>query len=275
LPEGQRLAPFPAERAVPAQLLSGDDVSSILQQISRDYEAMAAQLANMPEGDLGDRLKAYDNHDRFTFGRAFTRKFRGRELRHGWFRKDRFQAVRPDDRSQFPGGPFFLSAYPGVRAAVERTIEILGEDLPDDEEALLSIYCHRVLVRPGSPYRGFRHRDNKVREKCGTCVWYPRLDAEKVEGVTLFCKLPEPGLSEAELRARQPELRLPAAEYRGKVMVMRYPHNLFHGVEPGAHRAPAEPGRERRLADFFQPQPADFIKDLVIVTLSEEPNFED
>jgi len=275
LHEGQTVAPLSADRAALAQLHGDNDVREILRQLAQDYESMAMQLAALPEEGLGERLKAYDNHDRFTFGRALTRKVKGRALRNGWFHKNRLQAVRPGDSSQFPGEPFFLSANPGVRAAVERSVEILSEDLADEEEALVSVYCHRVLLRPGSRYIGFRHRDAKVREKCGTCAWYPRIDAEKVDGVTLFCKLPEPGLSEKELRAREPELRFPPAEYREKLMVMRYPFNLFHGVEPGEHRQPAESGRERRLADFFHPRPDDFIKDLLIVTLSEEPTFED
>jgi hypothetical protein len=273
--QAQRLRPnLPDLTLEPAQLLCSDAIRKTLRQIETDYARMASQLSGLPDERLAERLKAYDNYNRFTFGRARTAKLSGREFRRGLTPRN-FQAIREGDTSPFPEEMSEWS-YSGVWQAVRWSAEVLSEDVPADERALLSVYCHRVVIRPGAVYPGFRHRDTtKVQERCGTCAWYPRIDAEKMEGVALFCKLNEPGLTEKQLRSQEPDFCFPMEEYRQRMLLMRYPHNLFHGVEPGQNRTPKEEGRKPSVRDFFAPHPNDFVKDLVIITMSEEINAED
>lgn len=85
----------------------------------------------------------------------------------------------------------------------------------------------------------------------------------------MFCRL---GPRDASDRA--PGFLFPSSEYAQAVVVLRYPDNLFHGVTPGRHRL-ARARSARRARDFLSPHPDDFVKDLVIVTLSDAPNAED
>jgi hypothetical protein len=152
-----------------------------------------------------------------------------------------------------------------VHAALELAAALLLADVGSEDEVFLSIYCHRVLLRPGSVYRGFAHQDNKSGESCGTCVFYPRVDSEKIVGLSLFCR-------------SRADLELTAASYAGTAVLMRYPHNLAHGVGQGHHRQiNAAPARVRvpSVRDFIAPAQEDFVKDLMIVTISEAPNAED
>jgi len=256
----------------PAQLLSAGVVDEINGRIEEDFERIAAELAAEPEEALRHRLKQYDNYDRFTLGRVTSERKRREEWAEpaeGWF-----HPVREADPSGFPR-PFGSATYPGLWAAIRKSAELLAENVSAGEELMVSTYCLRVLVRPGTLYKGFKHRDSKTGERCGTCVWYPRVDAGKIDGATLFCSLNDPTVPERVMRLREPDFRFDPGEYHRKLLVMRYPDNLFHGVLKGLHKHPREEGRVPGAKDFIQPREDDFVKDLMVVTLSESSTAEE
>lgn len=261
------------DRPGPVKVLWGNRVSTVQDHLGREFAELASRLSGLTDTALGLRLKAYDNFDRLTFGRAISVRLTGRDLGRDGPPPEAFHPIRADDPSDFPD-PLGPRTYPGVWDALQSSIDLLRADVRADEQVFVSLYCHRVLVRPGGAYSGFSHRDNQPGQSCGTCVWYPRVDATKLAGAMVFCRWPEAGdRGQSEWLDRQ--LTLPTAGYHRGLLLMRYPHNVVHGVTPGRHRLPVDPGRTASVRDFVLPNEDDFIKDLLIVTVSEAPNAED
>lgn len=256
-------AACPTDRS-PFELLRDGPIPAIQQQLRCDFLLLANQLAQSDEQALRARVRDYDEGHRFTFGRAISARVRRHSLAADITERHALQRISATDQSGFPA-PLSSHSYPGVNAALELAVALLLADVGPEDELFLSIYCHRVLLRPGAVYRGFAHQDNKPDESCGTCVFYPQVDWTKIIGLSLFCR-------------SRADLELTAAGYAGAALLMRYPHNLVHGVSPGRHRQSTAARRGARapsVRDFIAPAEEDFIKDLMIVTISEAPNAED
>lgn len=248
----------------PFELLHDGPIPAIQQQLRRDFRLLASQLAQSDERDLRARVRNYDEGHRFTFGRAISARVQRHLLTPEITKRHALQRIAATDQSGFPA-PLSRHSYPGVSAALELAVALLLTDVGSEDELFLSIYCHRILLRPGAVYRGFAHQDNKPGESCGTCVYYPQVDWEKVVGLSLFCR-------------SRADFELPAARYADAAVLMRYPHNLVHGVSPGRHRQNTAARcriRVPSVRDFVAPAAEDFVKDLMIVTISEAPNAED
>jgi len=248
----------------PIELLRDGPIPAIQLQLRRDFVLLASELTQSDERALRARVRDYDDGHRFTFGRAMSARVWRHMLAPDITGRHVLQRISATDQSGFPA-PLSWHSYPGVHAALELAVALLLEDVGPEDELFVSIYCHRVLLRPGAAYRGFAHRDNKPGERCGTCVFYPRADWAKIVGLSLFCR-------------SRADLELTAARYAGAALLMRYPHNLVHGVSPGRHRqSTTAPCGDRvpSVRDFIAPAEEDFVKDLMIVTISEAPNAED
>jgi hypothetical protein len=253
----------------PVELLSNPGVTARNQALAAMYDELVDRVfARAAEEDLQPRIRAYDNNQRFTFGRAQTSMMPVSQLSDGfdlsWLR--RLQFDQPDE-SCFP------VAWPDLPC--EQMAEIidfsLTELLRDDSkegDAMVTLFAHRTLVSAGGDYPGFFHRDIFPGEGAiGTAVWYPRILHENIKGAELYAYKAGQDVSLGDLKPLEPDFEFSPATYNGSTMIMRYPHNAAHGVRPGrsTHRIGDSHEPLRR---FVVPDPDAFVKDLVIITVS-------
>jgi hypothetical protein len=267
---------MPSTSAEPTQLpgtitrLADPEVRDLNSQLADLYEEIAARhLAGASESELQVRVRAYDNHQRLTFGRAQSALLPCRDL----YDLEFGQLARLDDggpdRSYFPGD-VDDQVYAVLTDVLRHTVStLLAGGGHDDDLAMLTLFCHRVLVRPREKYRGFFHRDLAPRSgRIGTVIWYPRIRHDLVDGLEFFVYSAAQDVPLGTLRDREPDFKFEPAQYDRSALVLGYPHNYAHGVLPGINKA--EPaGRPASLRDFTSPGPDCFVKDLVIVTVSE------
>jgi hypothetical protein len=258
-----------------AGLLSNPEIEEINVEIVDDYKRISEQLSSQTDSLLMERLKAYDDFSRFTFGRAITGLMECHELQYRLPDQLEFTVVRKGDPNIFPS-PLHSSNYPGVCRAISYITKVLVNDVPPKDRVMLSVYCHRVVIEPGGVYRGFYHRDNKPGEKCGTAVWYPQILHDQFKGVDLKCFLNRPGWTDKDLISSTADFQFQLTDYREKVMLMKYPHNLLHGVTRGAHTYDVSgSNKPNNIRRFLQSSASVFLKDLVIITISSHINAED
>jgi len=107
--------------------------------------------------------------------------------------------------------------------ALQVSVAYLRADVPADEAVFVSLYCHRVLVRPGGVYSGF-FIVTINRRKLRHLRLYPRVDAAKLAGASVICRWPGKAFTPSGSPDR--ELTLPASAYHRSLLLMRYPHNI-------------------------------------------------
>lgn len=252
------------------ELLSNPVISRLNRQLINLYAEMALRLKNQSEFELTRRVRAYDNYQRFTFGRGQTKY-----LRCGDLAKDlnvraieRLQFDEPDS-SYFPG-EISEETYSTLNEVLQYSVGAMFDSRTyDADEVLVTLFCHRVIVPPGVTYKGFFHRDLAPEGgRIGTLVWYSQVRASAMDGANLFGYLGDQDESFKELGKRAPDYKFAPAEYNDKLLLMEYPYNYAHGVSPGKNPNPANESHEM-LAEFLSPSLKSFVKDLVIVTFSE------
>lgn len=251
-------------------LVRSQPVASDAAVIQDLFDDMAVGLHDLSECELGARIRAYDNNQRFTMGRGQTELMNAHRLVNDFsftmVRQLRCEG-RPDS-SYFPS-PTLHDCYARLESVVKNALAMIVGDLDLDELPLVmaTVFLHRVVVRPGERYPGFFHRDlPEQRDRIGTVVIYSRVRWDSIQGADLYAY----GSPEAlgVLRGRQPDALYSPRDYAGGAMVMKYPHNFAHGARPGCNPEPIDKLREASLRDFLVPRPTDFVKDLAIVTVS-------
>lgn len=262
-----------AQTDAAATLLDDPEVVAINQGINHEYKLMLTELSRLTDEQLSARMRAYDSHQRFTLGRANTELMPIKELisklKYGELLRD-----IPPVHSFF-AKPVTQKNFPFLHAAMVKTLSILTEGVPENEVAMLSLYCHRVVVQPGNTYHGFFHRDNKKREKCGTMVYYPNVSFKEFSGCDFVCFDNKEPLPDREIIEQGPDYFFPKERYAGKAVIMQYPYNLIHGVTVGKNTLIDNSPRSQNVRDFLTDHPYNFVKDLVVITLSEACNAED
>jgi hypothetical protein len=229
----------------------------------------------MSESERQYRIRSYDNSQRFTLGRAMS------PLLDSYGLAERFSITRLErlgndrsDMSFFPGG-LDDALYAPLGEVLSYALDaILGAD-DFREKVMVSLLCHRVLLRPQERYKGFLHRDLAPRGgRIGTAIWYPEVRDSLVEGMEFIAFAASQAVPLGALRSKEPDLKATPATYRQKVMILPYPHNYAHGVLPGANPK-AVVDRVATLDDFIAPPPDCFIKDLVIIGVSVDSPIEE
>jgi hypothetical protein len=240
--------------------------------LSTMYRRLATErFASLSEDELRPRIRAYDNNQRFTFGRAQTSmmpiaRFLGAfdldwlcQLNFGGPDESFFPAAWSDD---------VFSSLPDILSFSIR--ELLASADVADEEAMVTVFAHRTLVRPGGSYPGFFHHDLfPPPGRIGTAVWYPSVASANIQGAELYAYTASQDVPLDVLRQREPDFKFAVDIYNDAVMIMRYPYNVPHGVTPGVNPRHPEPGRSAILRDFLEPAVDCFVKDLVIITVSD------
>jgi len=258
-------------------LVSNHESDSINQAINEDFSRMSAELSHASEQDLNARLRLYDGYQRMTFGRALASLMAGSAVLHELVETD-FKPYMNNgqvDKSFFPR-PFTQQNYGGVWAAVRYSVRMLFNTLMQSDSVMVSVYCHRVLVRPGERYHGFMHRDlDPGGGRIGTVIWYPHVDVSKIIGAELFSYDVEQDVTLEELAGRPPDHVFEPSVYNGKVMFFAYPKNYPHGVRPGHNRILSDVLCAASPNDFLQPKSSFFVKDLLILAVSERSPAED
>jgi hypothetical protein len=257
-----------------ARKLDDSHLIAINHSLNADYRNILARLAAFTEEELSKRIRAYDSHQRFTLGRANTPKMAMAELADGVKSGTLFKPIKPNDHSAFLE---LLDSdhYPALYKAIIESVNILTNYGCAEGEGLISVYCHRVVVRPGNIYRGFLHRDNKKGEKCGTLVWYPNISYRQFAGCDFVCFNNDDSLPDSEIVKRKPDYFFSKEEYAGNILYLEYPHNLIHGVTIGKNIQDSFTAISSNSKEFLVESPLNFIKDLVVITLSDAPNAED
>ena len=253
----------------PIELLSSPEVVARNRRLVEMYDELADRVfASLPAEELRPRIRAYDNNQRFTFGRAQTAPMPLSVLSDGfdleWLQRLHFD--RPDE-SCFPVGWRELPCD-DMGEIIDFSLAQLLRDAPLDGEAMVTLFAHRTLVLAGDDYPGFFHRDLFPEEGAiGTAVWYPRILHENIDGAELYAHTAAQDVSLGSLSLLEPEFEFSPATYNGSAMIMRYPHNAAHGVRPGRNTNPTGDGAGLRR--FVAPESDAFVKDLVIITISE------
>jgi hypothetical protein len=256
-------------------LVSNDRVSDISASLITDYNEMLTDLASASVAGLRARVRAYDNMQRLTLGRAQTALLPLANIRTSitWESFHRLSVNGPD-KSFFPKR-LTRRRYQGVLDAIAYSLENLVEGSAYDKDSVLvTVFCHRVLVRPGEQYLGFLHRDLPVPGRIGTAVWYPRVDSKLIEGAQLF-GFESDSHPLKYYDSLEPDYVFDPSVYDGRVLMMSYPRNFVHGVRGGVNNAPRAISRELHVADFLHPTDNCFIKDLTIITVSSESPVEE
>lgn len=254
-------------------LVADSTVQELNQQLSRIYEQTADRyFRHLSESILSERVRAYDNHQRLTFGRAQSRLQLCRNLTSG-FDLGLLERIDSDgpDTSGFPGA-ITDNVYSPLKTVIEQSLYYILRDshVEQDELAMVTVLLHRVLVRPGETYKGFFHRDLAPRTgRIGTIIWYPEIRYSLIEGLEFIAYSAEQDVPLGVLRSRKPDFAFPPDQYARNALLLTYPNNYPHGVLPG--RSVVRSPRQRRPspADFISPDPDLFFKDLAIITVSE------
>jgi hypothetical protein len=268
---------FTEEALKNISLVSSNEIDSINRAINKDFSRMETELQYTPERDLYARLRQYDGYRRMTFGRALTGLKVGSAVLHGLVETD-FKPCTHNgtiDPSFFPR-PFTQQNYAGLWAALRYSVRMLFNMPMQSDPVLVSVFCHRVLIRPGETYNGFMHRDLAPEGgRIGTVIWYPRVDARKIVGAELFSYNVEQDVTFEELAGRPADHVFNPSAYHGKVMFLAYPKNYPHGVRPGYNRATSDVTCTASPKDFLQPKASFFVKDMFILSISERSPVED
>lgn len=164
-------APPSMERLGSISLVSGREIDSINLALNEDFSRMAAELHHLPEPQLKARLRQYDGYQRMTFGRALTGLVSGEDGLYRLAETDFKHCIHSDngDASFFPR-PFTQKHYPGVWAALQYSLQMHCTSPIQSDSVMVTIFCHRVLVRPGEVYGGFMHRDLPQEARCGVLL---------------------------------------------------------------------------------------------------------
>ena len=170
-------------------LLENPSVTRYNAELVKIFDSMATQhLRYESAARLSKRIRRYDGHQRLTFGRASTRPMSYEEIVSA-IDLSRFAHVdQPgNDASFFPEDLSSASFRPlndVLKYSIHTLIEPIGLLW---ENSLVTIFCHRVLVRPQETYKGFLHRDLAPRSgNIGTVVWYPQVKHRLIEGLSLI-----------------------------------------------------------------------------------------
>jgi hypothetical protein len=258
-------------------LLSTPGIDQINRRLLADFEHMATELRGLPLTALNSRLRHYDGYQRLTFGRAPTAMMSAGAIFQENF-EFAFESQRLTasiDASRFLS-PLIPENYPGLWFAIAHSARLLVTPDMHGDLVVVSVFCHRVLIRPGESYRGFTHRDlAPVGGRIGTVIWYPRVDAHKVLGAQLVVYNVEPAVSLEEVGGRRPDRVFEPYQYRGKVLLLPYPKNYPHGVQPARNPLRTDVLGETSVRDFVEPNGSDFIKDIFILAVSDRSPVED
>lgn len=276
------MAAVGAQQYIPGTvgLLSGQEIADLNRRLADLYaESLDRHFRGAADSEMRYRIRAYDNHQRFTLGRAQSALLQLSTLATSGI--DFADLKQRHDNG--PDRSFFLEwddnhhIYESLLDAVRYTVQTLLPDYTENEGlAMVTVFCHRVLVRPQEHYKGFFHRDLAPRSgKIGTIVWYPTIRHELVSGLDLVAYAAKPDVTLKTLYGQTPDYQFTPSVYAGKALVLGYPHNYAHGVRAGVNHAVRTTDVKPSLQDFVLPDGEDFIKDLVIITISERSPVED
>jgi hypothetical protein len=271
-------APPSTETLGSLSLVSSHEIDSINLALNEDFSRMAAELHHVPEPQLKARLRQYDGYQRMTFGRALTGLVSGEDGLYRLAETDFKHCTHSEykDASFFPR-PFTKKHYPGVWAALQYSVRMHCTSPIQSDPVMVTIFCHRVLVRPGEVYSGFMHRDlpQEAGGRIGTVIWYPRVDGGNMVGAHLFSYNIAQTITLEKLAAQLPDYVFAPSVYKGKVMFLAYPNNYPHGVRPGCNQTIADVHCPTSLNDFLQPRASFFVKDMFILAVSERSPVEE
>ncbi len=259
---------------------SPDDItlqsSPEVQHLNSALASIFSEIANRSfrhasDANLATRIRAYDNNQRLTFGRAQSSLMRCGQIRASIGVTDLYPIeFDSPDKSYFPTdlSESLYAPFTDVLGLSARTI--LQTDAYDDDTAMITLFCHRVLIRPQERYGGFFHRDLAPHGgRVGTIIWYPNIRDHLVDGLQFIAYRADEYEDLQALRTRAPDMSAHPSQYGNNAVALAYPYNYPHGVLPGQNQMPSTGSREKSLADFVFPAPDCFVKDLVIVTVSE------
>jgi len=228
-------------------------------------------FANVSESDLLPRIRKYDNNQRFTFGRGQSKLMPCKDILRAFDlgKLERLFYKTPD--ASFFLGSLADALYSPLAEILQYSISTMLHGHENDSDlAMVTLFCHRTLVRPQERYKGFFHLDLAPRKgRIGTMIWYPEIRHWLMEGGDLVAYTASQDEPLNLVRSKEPDLQFANSQYHQNAVVLGYPHNYPHGVLPGINTAKCPVDREATLRDFISPTPDCYIKDLVIITISE------
>ena len=249
------------------RLLCSDRVARINDSLSTIYANMAkVYFAELSNSQLLARVRTFDNYQRFTFGRGQSSYVIPMLLGDLTFRD--LKLIRESDElSYFPDPSARL--YRPFTEVIQYSIESIMNATDSDEVHLaVTVLMHRLIVRPGESFRGLLHRDlGPEPGRIGTVIWYPQVRHDLVDDFNFIAYIAPQHLSVERLMSGPPQFSFKPAEYAGNAVSLAYPENYPHGVLTGNHRSKRP--CKGQIRDFIEPDSECFVKDLVIVTVSE------
>jgi hypothetical protein len=258
-----------------AILSRSPEVRASIHELRALFADLLGELRLEPTDRQRARLRAFDNLQRLSLGRGETQALVAGDVHSTFSVADTpFEPVG-DPGLTFPA-PMSAGAFSKLDSIVPLAARLAVPETFAREKLVVALFLHRVVVRPGERYEGFAHRDIEQPEApIGTVIFYPTVTAQHIDGAEVGVYLSD--LPAEELNRDAPDLAYAPADYEQTALVLRYPHNLAHGVRPGTNRATPAPGPrtiEQDMNEFFDPGEATFVKDVAILTFSNTSSIE-
>jgi hypothetical protein len=256
------------------QLNKDPEVRSSIHELRALFAELLDELRLEPMDRLRTRLRAFDNFQRLGLGRGETKPLLAGDLYSTFSVSD--TPFEPVGDPVFPK-PMSSGAFSKLDSIVPLAARLAVPAAYAREKLIVALFLHRVLVRPGERYEGFFHRDIPQAEApIGTVIFYPTVTWQNIEGAEVGVHLSDLPLDTLDRNA--PDLTFAPADYDQAALVLKYPHNLPHGVRPGKNCATPLSGErtvEDEMRDFFEPGETTFVKDMAILTFSNTSSIED
>ncbi|MBQ1050188.1 hypothetical protein KBX50_17145 [Micromonospora sp. C51] len=265
------MAEFETERSEPmARLVREVPVSSAIGHLQHVFSGITDRLRTTPTEQVASRRRAWDNYQRACFGRGETRALAAGAIKSSFSLSETSFEPRGEPGIELPDAtevPAFAHLDGIVRLAAQLAIP---EEF-DEQRLVVTLFLFRVVARAGQVYEGFLHRDiASPQEPVGSVIFYPTVRTQNIEGAEFgvhFSDLPTD-----ELRDRDHDVTFAPDEYEGAALVLRYPHNLAHGVRLGKNPHPvltdATTDRADDAREFLDPSESTFVKDMAVLTFS-------
>jgi hypothetical protein len=179
------------------------------------------------------------------------------------------------EENSFPAFPE-LRRYESLQNAITHSIDLLlGSGNFDTEKMILSVLASRLVVAPGAQYGGFFHRDlQHAAHRVGTVLWYPQVRHSVAAGLNFVARWPTGVHSidpSEEKAAVDHTVMFSPDKYELATIVLPYPLNAPHGVQPMTVDGSLVRTDDISFQQIALPPPHWFVKDLVLVTVSNQP----
>jgi hypothetical protein len=267
----------PVETHTPGtiDLLDNNTIAKHNSEMVGVFQHMASEyLARELTSQLSKRVRIYDNYQRLTFGRASFGPILFSDAISDVRLTNFIETTQSERDSSFFPATLSAEYLTPLGEVLRYSLLVLGDKNEHiRDEVLVTLFCHRVLVRPREHYKGFFHRDLAPRKgNIGTLVWYPQVKDQLIEGMDLIAYAAPQEVPTSSLQLIAPDYLISPSNYKKRAVAFGYPNNYAHGVKPGRNIAfPSRRGATDSVEDFIEPPENCFLKDLVIVTVSGAP----